>query len=83
MALSVEHPADVPAVVLQRNAMDKHDIVVIDLHQLAAMMAQALESLECPDCCGQVHEFIDHGGTIYREEYEWACFVQTVVLRRR
>jgi hypothetical protein len=49
-----------------------------ELHQLAYRMAQALAELDCPDCCGAVHAFIEHGCDLYREEWEWACFVQVV-----
>jgi hypothetical protein len=49
-----------------------------ELHQLAYRMAQALAGLECPDCCGAVHAFIEHGSEVYREEWEWACLVQVV-----
>ena len=53
-----------------------------ELRQLAYRMAQALAELDCPDCCGPVHAFIEHGGSVYREEWEWACFVQVVHRRR-
>jgi hypothetical protein len=58
--------------------MDKHEMVVIDLDRLAALMAQALADLECPDCCGPVYQFIEVGVTVYQEEWEWACFVHTL-----
>ena len=49
-----------------------------ELHRLAHRMALALAALDCPDCCGTVHAFIEHGCDVYREEREWACFVQLV-----
>jgi methionyl-tRNA synthetase len=52
-----------------------------ELHRLAYQMAQALAELDCPDCCGEVHAFIEHGCEVYREEREWACFVQLVRYR--
>lgn len=54
-----------------------------ELHQLANRMAQMLAALECPDCCGTVHAFIEHGCEVYTEEWEWACFVQVVQHRRQ
>ncbi|MGI4849379.1 MAG: hypothetical protein ACRYGK_14750 [Janthinobacterium lividum] len=63
--------------------MNKYSVVAIDLHQLAAMMAEAMQTIDCPDCCGPVHDFIEHGGAVYREEFEWACFADTVVMRHR
>ena len=53
-----------------------------ELQQLAYRMAQALAELDCPDCCGPVHAFIEHGCDVYREEWEWACFVQVVHRKR-
>lgn len=53
-----------------------------EIRQLAYRMAQALAELDCPDCCGPVHTFIEHGCDVYREEWEWACFVQVVHRRR-
>ena len=49
-----------------------------ELHRLAHRMALALATLDCPDCCGTVHTFIEHGCEVYREEGEGACFVQLV-----
>ena len=53
-----------------------------EVRQLAYRMAQALAELDCPDCCGPVHAFIEHGCDVDREEWEWACFVQVVHRRR-
>jgi hypothetical protein len=52
-----------------------------DLDQLAARMAAALQALDCPQCCGRVHEFIEIGAVIHHEELEWACVVH--VMRQR
>lgn len=59
-------------------APDEQQAIERELHQLAYRMAQALADLDCPDCCGAVHAFIEHGCDLYREEWEWACFVQVV-----
>jgi hypothetical protein len=58
--------------------MSKYEIVRIDTDRLASLMAQSLPDLQCPDCCGPVHEFIESGAKIYREEWEWSCFVMVV-----
>jgi hypothetical protein len=63
--------------------MDKYGVVVVDLEQLAALMAKALEDLECPDCCGPIHEFIEIGVRVYQEEHEWACFAHAVLHAQR
>ena len=66
--------------------LDNEQATEKQLQQLALRMAQALAELDCPDCCGAVHTFIEHGCEVYREEWEWACFVQVVHysrLRRR
>lgn len=55
--------------------MEKHEVVVIDLEQLATLMAQALPDLECPACCGPVYTFIETGAGLYREEMEWAWVI--------
>ena len=61
-----------------RKDLDEQQAIEQELHQLAYRMAQALADLDCPDCCGAVHSFIEHGCHVYREEWEWACFVQLV-----
>lgn len=53
-----------------------------ELEQLAARMAAALASLDCPPNCGAIHEFIEFGAQLHNEELEWACLVH-VVRRRR
>jgi hypothetical protein len=61
-----------------RMDLDEQQAIEQELHRLAYRMAQALAALDCPDCCGSVHAFIEHGCDVYREEWEWACFVQVV-----
>ena len=61
-----------------RKDLNEQQAIEQELHQLAYRMAQALVDLDCPDCCGAVHAFIEHGCEVYREEWEWACFVQLV-----
>lgn len=63
--------------------MDKFSVVTVDLQELAAMMAQAMQIMDCPQCCGPVHPFVEHGGAVYQEEFEWACLAHTMVLRHR
>lgn len=65
------------------NNLNEQQAIEQELHQLALRMAQALADLECPDCCGELHTFIEHGCEVYREEWEWACFVQVVRHRCR
>lgn len=48
------------------------------LQQMAAIMASALADLDCPQCCGPVHQFIEIGASIHQEELEWAAVVHTV-----
>ncbi|MDO8298186.1 hypothetical protein [Lacisediminimonas sp.] len=48
------------------------------IEQLAAMMAAALDRIDCPDCCGPVYEFIEVGALVHQEEAEWACVVHVV-----
>ena len=52
--------------------MDKPDITLSELEQLAQRMVDAMAQLECPDCCGPVYQFIETGALIYQEEMEWA-----------
>ena len=63
--------------------MDKDSLTDKDLEQLAHLMALALKELDCPDCCGPTHAFIEFGAQRYREEWEWACLVQVVHHVRR
>jgi hypothetical protein len=63
--------------------MDHHDAIVRDLETLARMMAEALPDLDCPECCGPVHEFIEVGARFYQEEWEWACLATVLVHTRR
>jgi hypothetical protein len=63
--------------------MDKQALTEKELEQLAYMMALALKDLDCPDCCGPVHAFIEMGAQRYREEWEWACLVQLVQHRHK
>jgi len=53
-----------------------------ELRQMAYRMALALADLQCPDCCGPVHSFIEKGCKVYREEREWAYFVQLIQYTR-
>ena len=62
----------------QRKDLDEEQAIEQELHRLAYRMAQALDQLDCPDCCNELHVFIEHGCEVYREEWEWACFVQLV-----
>jgi hypothetical protein len=66
-----------------RKDLDEQQAIDQELHQLAYRMAQVLAELDCPDCCGAVHAFIEHGCELYREEWEWACFVQVVQYKHR
>ena len=66
----------------QRNELKDAQALEQELQQLAYRMAQALAALDCPDCCGTVHTFIEHGCEVYREEWEWACLVQVVQYTR-
>jgi hypothetical protein len=66
-----------------RKDLDEQQAIDQELHQLAYRMAQVLAELDCPDCCGAVHAFIEHGCEVYREEWEWACFVQVVQYKHR
>jgi hypothetical protein len=58
--------------------MNEHEIVRIDIDRLAALMAQSIPDLQCPDCCGPVHDFIESGAKFYQEEWEWSCFVMVI-----
>lgn len=49
-----------------------------ELERMTEAMALALARLECPDCCGPTHAFIEAGASLHREEFEWACLVQIV-----
>lgn len=57
--------------------------VVVDLEQLAMLMAQALPDLECPECCGPIHGFIESGSKVYQEEWEWACLFYAIRCARQ
>ncbi|SNS91328.1 hypothetical protein SAMN06265795_10949 [Noviherbaspirillum humi] len=65
--------------------MDKQEITLEELHQLAAYMAQAIPDLDCPECCecGWVYHYIERSAELYREEWEWACLAQALVRYRR
>jgi hypothetical protein len=67
----------------KRKDPDEQQAIEQELHRLAYRMAQALDRLDCPDCCNELHAFIEHGCEVYREEWEWACFVQVVRHRGR
>lgn len=58
--------------------MNETHIVVVDLDQLCAAMAQALPDLECPECCGPIYECIESGSKIYLEEMYWAYFFSCI-----
>ena len=46
-----------------------------EIEQMALLMAEALRDLQCPEQCGQIHQFIEVGAQVYQEEMEWAYFV--------
>lgn len=62
--------------------MDKKELTITELEHLAMLMAQALPDLECPECCGPVHEFVEAGAKIYQEEWEWAYFCKAIIHTR-
>jgi len=63
----------------ERNEKRNEELAIDDeLRQLAYRMARALADLQCPDCCGPVHTFVEKGCEVYREEWEWACLVQII-----
>lgn len=61
--------------------MDKPDIALSELEQLAQRMVEAMAQLECPDCCGPVYQFIETGALVYQEEMEWAWVVTSLRAR--
>lgn len=54
------------------------------LEQMAALMAQAIPDLECPECCecGWTFHYIERSAQLYQEEYEWAVLFQALLMRR-
>jgi hypothetical protein len=54
--------------------MENQQQALVDLEKLASLMAQALPDLDCPECCGPVHQFIEFGAHVYQEQREWAYF---------
>lgn len=62
--------------------MDKQEITLEDLERLAAAMAHHMQDLDCPDCCdcGPVYQYLEASAEIYREEREWACLANVLVL---
>jgi hypothetical protein len=61
--------------------MDGQPITMEDLERLALAMAQALPDLDCPECCdcGVVYQYFERSAELYREEWEWACFANTLI----
>lgn len=62
--------------------MEKRELTIEELEQLAMLMAQALPTLDCPECCGPVHVFIDSGADVYQEHWEWACLFKAITHAR-
>lgn len=62
----------------------KQDIDQAYLEQLAAAMAAAIPTLECPDCCetGWRFTYLEASARRYQEEWEWACFAHTLLRYR-
>ncbi|GIZ50363.1 hypothetical protein [Noviherbaspirillum aridicola] len=54
------------------------------IEQMAALMAQAIPELDCPECCdcGWVFQYVERSAQVYQEEYEWALLFQTLLVRR-
>lgn len=54
------------------------------LEQMAALMAQAIPDLDCPECCeyGWKYQYIEHSAELYQEQYEWAVLFRVISLRR-
>jgi hypothetical protein len=59
--------------------MNKPDITIVDLERLAALMAQEIPTLECPECCGPIHEFVEIGARFHQEEMEWAILAAVLM----
>ena len=61
--------------------MDKQEITLEDLEQLAAAMARALPDLDCPECCerGWKYEYMEKSAALYQEEWEWHCLARALV----
>ncbi len=61
--------------------MDKNDVALEDLERMAAAMAQKIPELECPECCdcGWLYQYVEKSAKIYTEEWEWACFSNTII----
>jgi hypothetical protein len=64
--------------------MDKQEITLEQLEQLAAALAAAIPDVECPEqCeCGCVYQYMEVSAAFYREEWEWACLAHALVRYR-
>ena len=65
--------------------MDKQEITLEDLEQLAAAMARALPELDCPECCDQgwKYEYVEKSAALFQEEWEWHCLYHAILRYRR
>ncbi|GAB3538203.1 hypothetical protein GCM10027343_03370 [Noviherbaspirillum agri] len=63
----------------------KQEVSMDDLERMAAAMAQAIPTLECPEqCeCTWVYHYMERSAQLYQEELEWACFVQELIRYRQ
>jgi hypothetical protein len=75
--LSYRH--DKPAGAAMQN--QREEVSMEDLERLAAMMAQAIPELECPECCEPtwVDVYVERSAQLYLEELEWGRFAAVLV----
>lgn len=62
--------------------MEKKDVTFEDLERLAAAMAHHMQDLDCPECCecGAVYQYLEASAEIFREEREWACLANVLIV---
>ena len=60
--------------------MENQEITLEDLERFAAVLAQAIPDLDCPECCdvGWKYQYMEKSAALFREEWEWRCLAVAV-----
>lgn len=65
--------------------MEKREVTLEDLQQLAAALAQKIPDTDCPECCdrGVVYQYVERSAKLYNDEWEWACLSSAIIRHYR
>lgn len=63
----------------------KKEMSIDELERMAAEMAKAIPTLDCPEQCERtwVYHYMERSAQLYQEELEWACLAQELTLYRQ